>query len=39
MQKFKEENQTIVKDIALEIFYIRKNRFLKSAPKEYIQEI
>ena len=33
----KEENTTILRDIALEIFYIRKIRFLMSAPSRDIK--
>lgn len=32
-----EENTTILRDIALEIFHIRKIRFLMSAPSKDIQ--
>ena len=34
----KEENTTILRDIALEIFHIRKIRFLMSAPNKDVKE-
>ena len=34
-----EENKTILRDIALEIFHIRKIRFLMSAPSKDIKEL